>query len=90
VGGVGQSVEKGHDMKRQVKHVDEYAARRNRRFVQQSRLQQTACEGCSRQLHKTHFFVFYGNVCRPCWLASQAAADASGVAQDAEQDELFL
>ena len=51
---------------------DDYPVRRNVRFVQCSRLQVTACEGCSRQLHKTHNYVFYGNVCRPCWLAAQA------------------
>ena len=47
---------------------------RTERFVHQSRLMVTACEGCSRQLHKTHNYVYYGNVCRPCWLAAQAGA----------------
>jgi hypothetical protein len=69
-------------MKKQQRY-DEYPVRRNVRFVQRSRLQVTACEGCSRQLHKTHNFVLYGNMCRPCWLASQAV-DVSRLAHDGE------
>lgn len=74
-------------MKKQ-RSIDDYPACRNARFVQHSRLQVTACEGCSRQLHKTHHFVFYGNWCRPCWLTAQAA-DASCVAHDGEHVEMF-
>lgn len=70
-------------MKKQ-QSIDAYPARRNARFVQQSRLQVTACEGCSQQLHTTHNYVFYGNVCRPCWLASQAVAGELNVSENVE------
>lgn len=33
------------------------------------------CQDCDSELHKNHYFVFYGNRCRPCWeifIASQS------------------
>ena len=75
-------------MKKQ-RFSDDYPARRNARFVQRSRLQVTACEGCSRHLHTTHNFVFYGNWCRPCWMALQADGGVR-VTQDAEIVKKFL
>ncbi len=63
-------------MKKQQRY-DDYPVRRNARFVQHSCLQVTAREECSRQLHTTHIFVFYGDLCRPCWLEAQSVASGA-------------
>ncbi|MHB8597485.1 MAG: hypothetical protein ACYDER_11825 [Ktedonobacteraceae bacterium] len=64
--------------------AEDYPVRRNARFLQHTRLQVTVCEGCLRPLQKTHHFVLYGNLCRLCWLALQAAAPESSVSENVE------
>lgn len=36
------------------------------------------CVDCGTPLHKTHHFLYYGQRCRPCYQAAQAAMGGDG------------
>lgn len=55
---------------------EDVVPRRHGRTGQPGRFHVVACDGCGRQLHKTHAVALYGKLCRPCWLAAQGGEDA--------------